>query len=277
MSMDVGAVGSNQQVYNQQGYDISKKNEEKLSTKAQKYLADLRKQYGDYDIVVGNRTDDMQALAKGQGKDTTVIFSNADIERMAVDKKFADEKMQGVAGSVKMAHKVDEENVKGAVYEPGKVEEKKATYSINKKSAADRAAIVEQMKKDLANRKNQLSDLVSQMLSKQAGTSKLANLFTPDKLRNVSAEDIAKAKDDISEDGYWGVKQTSQRLFDFASALAGDDVEKMKEMQAAMEKGFKQATKAWGQELPGICKDTLNAANKLFDDYYASKNVNQAE
>lgn len=277
MSMDVGAVGSNQQVYNQQGYDISKKNEEKLSTKAQKYLADLRKQYGDYDIVVGNRTDDMQALAKGQGKDTTVIFSNADIERMAVDKKFADEKMQGVAGSVKMAHKVDEENAKGAVYEPGKGEEKKATYSINKKSAADRAAIVEQMKKDLANRKNQLSDLVSQMLSKQAGTSKLADLFTPDRLRNVSAEDIAKAKDDISEDGYWGVKQTSQRLFDFASALAGDDVEKMKEMQAAMEKGFKQATKAWGQELPGICKDTLNAANKLFDDYYASKNVNQAE
>lgn len=277
MSMDVGAVGSNQQVYNQQGYDISKKNEEKLSTKAQKYLADLRKQYGDYDIVVGNRADDMQALAKGQGKDTTVIFSNADIERMAVDKKFADEKMQGVAGSVKMAHKVDEENAKGAVYEPGKGEEKKATYSINKKSAADRAAIVEQMKKDLANRKNQLSDLVSQMLSKQAGTSKLADLFTPDKLRNVSAEDIAKAKDDISEDGYWGVKQTSQRLFDFASALAGDDVEKMKEMQAAMEKGFKQATKAWGQELPGICKDTLNAANKLFDDYYASKNVNQAE
>ena len=277
MSMDVGAVGSNQQVYNQQGYDISKKNEEKLSTKAQKYLADLRKQYGDYDIVVGNRTDDMQALAKGQGKDTTVIFSNADIERMAVDKKFADEKMQGVAGSVKMAHKVDEENAKGAVYEPGKGEEKKATYSINKKSAADRAAIVEQMKKDLANRKNQLSDLVSQMLSKQAGTSKLADLFTPDKLRNVSADDIAKAKDDISEDGYWGVKQTSQRLFDFASALAGDDVEKMKEMQAAMEKGFKQATKAWGQELPGICKDTLNAANKLFDDYYASKNDNQAE
>lgn len=273
MSMDVGAVGSNQQVYNQQGYDILKKNEEKLTTKAQKCLADLRKQYGDYDIVVGNRTDDMQALAKGQVKDTTVIFSNADIERMAVDKKFADEKMQGVAGSVKMAHKVDEENAKGAVYEPGKGEEKKATYSINKKSAADRAAIVEQMKKDLANRKNQLSDLVSQMLSKQAGTSKLADLFTPDKLRNVSAEDIAKAKDDISEDGYWGVKQTSQRLFDFASALAGDDVEKMKEMQAAMEKGFKQATKAWGQELPGICKDTLNAANKLFDDYYASKNV----
>ena len=45
----------------------------------------------------------------------------------------------------------------------------------------------------------------------------------------------------------------------------------MKEMQAAMEKGFKQATKAWGGDLPEICQRTLAAANKLFDDYYASK------
>ena len=69
------------------------------------------------------------------------------------------------------------------------------------------------------------------------------------------------------------MKQTSQRLFDFASALAGDDVEKMKEMQKAMEKGFKLATKAWGKELPSISNDTLSAANQLFDDYYKSKGV----
>ena len=36
-----------------------------------------------------------------------------------------------------------------------------------------------------------------------------------------------------------------------------DDVDKMKEMQKAMEKGFKLATGAWGQELLGICQDTL--------------------
>ena len=42
-------------------------------------------------------------------------------------------------------------------------------------------------------------------------------------------------------------------------------------MQKAMEKGFKQATKAWGEELPSICKDTIDAANKLFDEYYKSK------
>lgn len=166
--------------------------------------------------------------------------------------------------------KASEKEEQGAVYEKS-TSEKKATYSINKMSAEDRAAIVEQMKQDQVNRKQQLCDLVNQMLSKQAGTSKLASLFSPENLKNVSPEAIAQAKEDVSEDGYWGVKQTSQRLFDFASALAGDDVEKMKEMQKAMEKGFKQATKAWGEELPSICKDTIDVANKLFDEYYKSK------
>lgn len=43
----------------------------------------------------------------------------------------------------------------------------------------------------------------------------------------------------------------------------------MKEMQAAFEKGFKQATKTWGKELPQISQDTRSAVNKLFEDFYA--------
>ena len=82
---------------------------------------------------------------------------------------------------------------------------------------------------------------------------------------------MEQAQKDISEDGYYGVKQTSERLFDFASALAGDDVEKMKKMQTAMQKGFKQATGAWGKDLPDICQKTLDAANQKFEDYYKSK------
>ena len=171
----------------------------------------------------------------------------------------------------------DKASEQGAVYEKSKEPEKKATYSINKMSAEDRAALVQQLKQDEINRRNQMVSLVQKMFNGQAGVSKLADLFSPENLKNVSAADIAQAKEDVSEDGYWGVKQTSQRLFDFASALAGDDVEKMKEMQAAMEKGFKKATKAWGGELPGICQDTMKAANKLFDDYYASKNGTQTQ
>jgi hypothetical protein len=59
----------------------------------------------------------------------------------------------------------------------------------------------------------------------------------------ADADTIAKAKEDISEDGYWGVKQTSERIFDFAQALAGDDEEKMKTMKEAVEKGLKLGAK----------------------------------
>ncbi len=168
-----------------------------------------------------------------------------------------------------------------ATYEKGSIEPK-ATYSINKMSKEERAALVNQLKADAEQRQSQFLDIVRKTISGQAGAFGKANddsiwrtlasgNFT------VDAATKAQAQKDIGEDGYWGVKQTSQRLFDFASALAGDDVDKMKEMQAAMEKGFKQATKSWGGKLPGISQDTLAAANKLFDDYYNSKGVQTTE
>lgn len=163
-----------------------------------------------------------------------------------------------------------------AVYEKSNTTEKKATYSVNKMSAEDRAALIQQLKADQASRSQSLTNLVQSMLGQQAKSYGIASgdgmwRFLASGDYTVDAATKAQAQKDISEDGYWGVKQTSQRLFDFASALAGDDVEKMKEMQAAMEKGFKQATKSWGNKLPEISHNTLNAANKLFDEYYASK------
>lgn len=161
----------------------------------------------------------------------------------------------------------------GVVYEKASenAESKKATYSVHKMSAEDRAALVEQMKADQQSRQQQLANLVQEMLGKQANASNLSSLFSPENLKNVDAATIAQAKEDVSENGYYGVAQTSQRLFDFASALAGDDVEKMKSMQEAMMKGFKQATRAWGKELPEICQKTIDAANQMFEDYYKSK------
>ena len=160
----------------------------------------------------------------------------------------------------------------GVVYEKSSEDStKKATYSINKMSEQDRAALVQQLKADQQSRQQNLVNIVQQMIGKQAHASNLASLFSPENLKNVDAATIAQAKEDVSEDGYYGVKQTSQRLFDFASALAGDDVEKMQEMQEAMQKGFEKAAKAWGAELPDICQRTMEAANQLFTDYYNSK------
>ena len=162
------------------------------------------------------------------------------------------------------------------VYDKQSENSGKATYEIAKKSSTDRAAIVQQLKAAEEQHRNQLMEIVQKTLQGQAGAFGKAtgdNFWRQLAGGNfkVDAATRAQAQKDISEDGYYGVKQTSQRLFDFAQALAGDDVDKMKEMQKAMEKGFKKATKTWGRELPSICKDTINAANKLFEDYYNSK------
>ena len=173
--------------------------------------------------------------------------------------------------------KASAETEKDAVYEKNTQESSKTPYSINKMSKEDRAALVKQLKADQESRQNSLTNLVSQMLGKQAGMYGIANgddsiwkIFANGNF-TVDAATKAQAQEDISDDGYWGVKQTSQRLFDFASALAGDDEDKMRQMQSAMEKGFKQAASAWGKDLPDISNKTLDAANKLFDEYYKSK------
>lgn len=166
------------------------------------------------------------------------------------------------------------ENVTGVVYEKAE-NRKNGIYTVNKMSAEDRQALVTQLKADQEARKSQLVNLVSQMMGKQANAFAQSDesmwRFLADGKFTVDAETKAQAQADIAEDGYWGVKQTSQRLFDFASALAGDDVDKMKDMQKAMEKGFKMAAGTWGRDLPEICQQTMGAANKLFEDYYASK------
>lgn len=161
----------------------------------------------------------------------------------------------------------------GVVFEKSQ-DAKKATYTINKMSESDRAALVQKMKDEQAERQRQMLDLVRKTLGQQAGAvEKADDIWKHFANGEVTVDEAARkeAEEAISEDGYYGVRQTSQRMFDFASALAGDDVDKMKEMQKAMEKGYKQATAAWGKELPEICKNTLDEANKLFENYYKSR------
>lgn len=71
--------------------------------------------------------------------------------------------------------KASAETEKDAVYEKSAQESAKAPYSINKMSKEDRAALVKQLKADQESRQNSLTNLVSQMLGKQAGMYGIAN------------------------------------------------------------------------------------------------------
>lgn len=168
-------------------------------------------------------------------------------------------------------------NEEAAVYEKSDTSSS-GTYTINKMSSEERSALVSQLKEDAEKRQQSLVDLAQNMISKQATVfgqaTDIWQVLASGEF-TVDEETKAKAKEDISEDGYYGVKQTSQRLFDFASALAGDDTDKMKEMQEAIEKGYKLAEKTWGGELPEISQKTLEATNALFEEYYKSKETEE--
>ena len=140
-----------------------------------------------------------------------------------------------------------------------------------KMTDAERADLVKSLKDDLDSQMSRFTNMMMRTFQKQGITAAKGDDFWKQIASGnftVDAQTKADAEAAISEDGYWGVKQTSERIFDFAKALAGDDPDQMKKMQDAVEKGFQQAEDAWGGSLPGICGDTKSAINKLFDDYY---------
>lgn len=83
----------------------------------------------------------------------------------------------------------------------------------------------------------------------------------------TNPEDAAKA---IAPGGAWSVDAVSTRIFDLATAIAGNDPEKLSQMRAAVEEGFKQAGMVWkettGQDnMPEISKQTYNEIMSRFD------------
>ena len=149
----------------------------------------------------------------------------------------------------------------GVIYEASKenVVEKK-TYSPN-------AELIAKLKSDADARAMQLRNLVEKAILGQAGVFSseedylrvlASGKFTVDEATR------AQAQKDISEDGFWGVKQTSDRILQFATAITGGDPDKIQEMYDAFKKGFDQAKKAWGGELPEISGKTFDAVTEKF-------------
>ena len=155
-----------------------------------------------------------------------------------------------------------------AVYEPSKVpsvDSSKQAYRPDEKTVATLNA-------EADKRSAQLRDLVSKTLAKQGQlfteSSDMYALLREGKLK-VDPETAARAKEELGEDGYWGVKQTSERLFSFANALTGGDPAQAEKMKDSVIKGFESAKKAWGGELPEISQKTYEATLAKFDDWIA--------
>lgn len=153
------------------------------------------------------------------------------------------------------------------VFEKSDEKKKDSTNQIYNKDA-----VVAKLKADQQSRLDSLQSLVSKLLNKQGSTFDLANgtglaAKFREAAKNADPDTIKAAKESIGEDGYWGVNQTSDRLVSMAIALSGGDTTKADEMMAAIEKGYKQATHAWGEKLPQICQDTMEATRQKMNDW----------
>lgn len=136
----------------------------------------------------------------------------------------------------------------------------------------NRDNVIAKLKADQQTRLDSMNSLVQKLLGKQAEKFNLAtgtNLAATFReiAGKVDQQTIDDAKASIAEDGYWGVEQTSDRLVSMAIALSGGDTSKADLMMESLEKGYKQATKAWGEDLPKICQDTVDAAKKKMEDW----------
>lgn len=154
-----------------------------------------------------------------------------------------------------------------AVYEPStEATSAKKTYTPN-------TELVNKLKADAEQRTSQLKSLVEKLMLGQGNAIGQADdiwSFLRTGNFTVDAETKAQAQKDIAEDGYWGVEQTSDRILDFAKALSGNDPSKAEELKDAFIKGFKQATKTWGDELPEISQKTYDATIKKFEEWAAN-------
>ena len=81
-------------------------------------------------------------------------------------------------------------------------------------------------------------------------------------IASLSQEEAAEL---VSEDGFFGVTQTSERIANFVINGAGGDESMLRAGREGMLQGFKEAEEMWGGELPEISQETMAKAVEMVD------------
>ncbi|MEA5083808.1 MAG: hypothetical protein VB018_06590 [Lachnospiraceae bacterium] len=163
-------------------------------------------------------------------------------------------------------------------YEKVKPEKSEEAADVKKSAVKDAFVKSEDSEKSVESTKRLSSDqidelraqhqanfdkLISQMLGKQAQYSSNATSDFANLPKLATTQEDAEAA--ISADGDWGVNAVATRIMDMAVGLCGGDVSKISVLRSAVEKGFSNASKSWGGELPSICNDTYKEISNRFD------------
>lgn len=119
------------------------------------------------------------------------------------------------------------------------------------------------------NENNEFSQTSKDLLIKIFGT--LENAYPP----IATTPEGAQAA--IAEGGPYSVNAVADRIMTMATAIAGEDKDKLQKMRAAVEEGFSQAAlvfkDATTSDLPQICKDTYTEIMSRFDKLQNKTNI----
>lgn len=75
-----------------------------------------------------------------------------------------------------------------------------------------------------------------------------------------------EANELISDEGFFGITQTSDRVANFVFSFAGDDLELLEKGREGVVQGFEEANKLFGGELPEISYKTQERTLALLDE-----------
>ena len=121
-----------------------------------------------------------------------------------------------------------------------------------------------------------LRGLVLNMLKEQGIDFKIATGETGAEEIDISQLTQQDAQALIADDGYFGVDKTSSRIVDFAIGIAGGDPSRLDAIKEGVDKGFAEALKAFGGQLPDISYDTYDAVMKKLDDWAENTAASQS-
>jgi len=144
------------------------------------------------------------------------------------------------------------------------------TYTPSVKGAADPAAI-DRLWKETNHAADVIRKMVASMLGKNDASGQGFWAIRAGGNYKLSEADRVQAQQMVSEDGFFGVKQTTDRIMSFAKALVGEGAsdEKIENMRAAVQKGFDEVSRMFGgfDKLPDVTKNTYESIMKAFDDW----------
>lgn len=150
-----------------------------------------------------------------------------------------------------------------ASYTPGQQARSSETFTIDRERVR---GLWNQHQERVDSFRRMVETLLNQQAERQGlaqGTWNIRDIEVTDEMR-------AEAQSMIDEGGYFSVDETAARMLDFAVALTNGDPARIDVMRDAVQRGFAQAERMFGGELPEISHQTLEAVMNGFDEWAAA-------